>query len=875
MDDKCQFYDNLRKCTKCNLHQTRKQVVIGEGNDINPEILFVGEAPGKMEDFRGRPFIGKAGQTLRLCLKEVGVDLSKVYFTNVLLCRPTLGEANRPPEKSELKACKENFDNIVHRLKPKMIIALGSYPIGVLEKSKRKVVVGNRRGIVKWNVEYNCFVAMTYHPSFVNRKSFDKRVRSTFINDLKYFVKFNPNERNEKSSRENDWMFVDTEDKLNDMCDKLLKSSVVAFDVEATGLNHEIDHIVGISFYTLEGDGYYVPIMDLKINQVEDSEDEYEFVKVGNYDDTVDRIKSLFKFFTQNNTLIVGQNLIYDIKMMWVDLKISVGPHIFDTMIAHHIIEDEGNGTHSLANMTKRYKDIAGYKSKFKEEKSDVASFIIKYGIEEFVKYGISDSMSCIRLYKEFDKKLGKRRWLFEEVMMPIVRTIVRMELRGLSVDCGDYTKELSENLTKEIEEEKEKIFGMLGYSLNLNSPVQVTKAIYLDMGIPPENPTDGGRKKIVTLLIKERNLSISKENAHKYIGLFKEVCEETGVTDWYRYFSSNEETLDRLKEKYGNRVKIVDHLLNFRGANKALSTYVDKIPLMVGLDGRIHPSFHPARTVTGRLSSSDPNVQQIPRDSLVKGIIIPREGNVFFSADYKQLEMFIVAWYSQDPALLEAIRDGIDIHTSATMRFYDILESAVTEDKRYIAKTIGFAILYGGGAGVVSSVLGCSMEEASKLIKRYFSIYRHVKIFMDRCSSITKKNSCLASEFGRIRRLPEILSSDEIESRRASRQAGNFIVQSTANDVVLYHASRVDDQLVRYFRGRKDKYDTRFLGTVNLVHDEILSEIPDKEEDRSECKKIVLNEMVKQVGRINIPLKVSWSWISRWGSKSSLYETE
>ena len=248
MNDICQFYKNLQQCTKCDLHQTRTQVVVGEGNAKDPEILFVGEAPGKMEDFRGRPFIGKAGQTLRIALKEIGVNLSKVYFTNVLLCRPTLGEANRPPEKSELKACKENFDSIVHRLKPKMIIALGPSPIGVLEKSKKKVVVGNRRGIVNWSEEYKCFVAMTYHPSFVNRKSFDKRVRSTFINDLKYFLKFDPNERRKISNKENNWVFVDTVNKINGMCGNLLKSSVVAFDVESTGLNHEIDHIVGIIF---------------------------------------------------------------------------------------------------------------------------------------------------------------------------------------------------------------------------------------------------------------------------------------------------------------------------------------------------------------------------------------------------------------------------------------------------------------------------------------------------------------------------------------------------------------------------------------------------------------------------------------------------
>ena len=590
-----------------------------------------------------------------------------------------------------------------------------------------------------------------------------------------------------------DYQLIDTEDKINDFLRIILTKEIISLDTETTGTDAMSAELVGMSFSYKENQAFYVPV----------SQDREEAQKI------VDKFKPVFE---NVKSIKVGQNIKYDMIVL-ANYGVSIKGQMFDTMIAHYVLQPElHHGMDYLAEVYLKYdtikiEELIGAKGKNQRNMRDLSP-------TDIYKYACEDADVTLKLKNILEKELETNgvKELFEEIEMPLVPVLAYIERNGVRIDT-EALKETSRHFTIRMREIEEEIYKLAGMEFNVSSPKQVGEVLF-------------DRLKIV-------------EKAKK---------TKTGQ------YVTSEEVLESLKGKH----QIVEKILDYRGLKKLLSTYVDALPELINpKTGRIHTSFNQTVTATGRLSSSNPNLQNIPvRDDDGKEIrkaFIPDDGCEFFSADYSQIELRIMAHLSEDDNMIEAFREEQDIHAATAAKIYKINIDEVTREQRSKAKTANFGIIYGISVFGLAERLNVDRKEAKELIDGYFENYPKVKAYMDESIRSARDKGYIETIFKRKRYLPDINSRNAVVRGYAERNAINAPIQGSAADIIKVAMIRIYKRFMD--EGIKSKM-------ILQVHDELNFSV--LREEKEKVQQIVISEM-EAAYKMKVPLLADCGWGQNW----------
>ena len=579
------------------------------------------------------------------------------------------------------------------------------------------------------------------------------------------------------------YILIDTKVKRSNLISQLFVQKSVCFDTETTGLDMFTSDLVGLSFCFVEGEAYYVTLPE---NKTEAKEVLHEFKA----------------FFDNDRIEKIGQNIKFDLLML-LQYGIELKGKLFDTMIAHYLIQPElRHGMDYLAEIylnyrTIHFEDLVGSKGK---NQADIRTVDIK----KLCDYAAEDADVTFRLKQILEKELKENALenLFYEIEMPLMQVLATMEHTGVRID-SEALRQSSVILTDEMLKLEKEIHEIAGYEFNVSSPMQVGEILFDRLKL------DDKAKKT-----------------------------KTGQ------YSTSEDILEKLQSKH----PIIGKILDYRGLKKLLSTYIDALPQLISpVTGKVHTSYNQTVAATGRLSSTNPNLQNIPiRDAQGKEIrkaFIPDADSLFFSADYSQIELRIMAHLSSDANMLEAFNSGHDIHTATAAKIYKISLEEVTSDMRRKAKTANFGIIYGISVFGLSDRLSIPRAEAKELIDGYFVTYPEVKKYMDASIQRAKEMGYVETLLGRKRFLPDINSQNSIVRGFAERNAINAPIQGTAADIIKIAMVRIQKRL--------EQENLQAKMTMQ-VHDELNFTVPKKELEA--LQKAVIEEMENAI-KLQVPL--------------------
>ena len=567
------------------------------------------------------------------------------------------------------------------------------------------------------------------------------------------------------------------DEAINNLVNKLIKEKEICIDTETTGVDANNVQLVGLSFSVKEHEGYYIPVAN-------DSDGK----------DGALYILNLFKpLFEQDNITWIGQNLKYDFLVLkWYGIELK--GKTFDTMLAHYVIEPEGRRSMDLLSAQflgyepVSIETLIGKKGKNQGTMRDVA-------LDQITEYAAEDADITLQLKNCFAPLIEKRAVskVFEEVENPLVRVLVDMEFEGVKVDTN-FLSDYSKVLEKDAKLAEESVFEQAGVRFNLASPKQLGEVLFDILKLDP-----------------------------------KAKKTKTGQ------YATGEDVLSKMAAKH----KIVDDILNFRELTKLKSTYVDAIPALINpKTGRIHTSYAQAVAVTGRLSSTNPNLQNIPirseRGREIRKAFVPRDpSRILVSADYSQIELRIVAAISGDPNMCEAFKQGKDIHTATAAKVYGIDEADVTKEMRYKAKSVNFGIIYGQGAFGLAENLGISRTEAKEIIDNYKKEFPNIQKYMDQQINNAKELGFVETLMGRKRWLRDINSSNFTVRGFAERNAINSPIQGSAADMIKLAMISVHREM------KKKTWESKM---ILQVHDELVFDAVESE--LGELKELILSCM-------------------------------
>ena len=589
------------------------------------------------------------------------------------------------------------------------------------------------------------------------------------------------------------YQLLDTKEKRSEFVQKLLTTKIFALDTETTGTEPMNAELVGFSFSTAKHQGVYIPV----------PENREEAMKI---------VAEFREVLENEKSIKVGQNIKYDL-IMFANYGVEVKGVMFDTMIAHYVLQPELR--HNMDYLSEIYlnyqpipiEDLIGSKGKNQKSMRDLSP-------EEVYKYACEDTDVTLQLKEVLEQELVKNQaeQLFYEIEMPLVPVLVNIERNGVRIDT-DALKASSEHFTAKMLELEKEIWILAEEEFNVSSP-----------------------KKVGEILFEKLKIS---EKAKK---------TKTGQ------YTTSEDVLESLRHKH----PIVEKILDYRGLKKLLSTYIDALPELINpRTGHIHTSFNQTVTATGRLSSSNPNLQNIPiRDDNGKEIrkaFIPEQGCLFFSADYSQIELRIMAHLSGDKNMIDAFNSGHDIHAATAAKIYKVPISEVTSDMRRKAKTANFGIIYGISVFGLAERMNVDRKEAKELIEGYFETYPDVKRYMDNCINEAREDGFVETVFHRKRFLPDINSRNSIVRGYAERNAINAPIQGSAADIIKVAMIRI------YHRLKNEGLQTKM---ILQVHDELNFSVPVHEQ--LFLQSLVIEEM-EQAYKMHVPLQADCGWGKNW----------
>ena len=591
-----------------------------------------------------------------------------------------------------------------------------------------------------------------------------------------------------------DYQLIDTEEKRKEIIQKLLTTEILSIDTETTGTEPMEAELVGMSFSDTENRAYYVPVP-------------------ANRDEALKIVNEFRPLYENENSMKVGQNIKYDMIILQ-NYGVQVKGKLFDTMLAHYVLQPElRHNMDYLAEIYLHYQtihidELIGSRGKNQKSMRDLPP-------EDVYRYACEDADVTLKLKNILEKELKEQsvEHLFYEIEMPLVPVLVNIESNGVRIDT-EALKQSSEHFTLRLQEIEKEIYALAGdETFNISSPKQVGEVLFDKL----------------------------------------KIVEKAKKTKTGQYVTS-EEVLESLRNKH----EIIGKILEYRGLKKLLSTYIDALPQLINpRTGHIHTSFNQAVTATGRLSSSNPNLQNIPiRDEDGKEIrkaFIPDDGCEFFSADYSQIELRIMAHLSQDKNMVDAFLSGYDIHAATAAKIYKVDINDVTADMRRKAKTANFGIIYGISVFGLAERMNVPRQEAKELIDGYFETYPQVKEYMDRSIQVARENGYVETIFHRKRFLPDINSRNAVVRGYAERNAINAPIQGSAADIIKVAMALI------YQRLQSNNLKAKM---ILQVHDELNFSVPEAEKEI--IQKIVIEEMERAYHML-VPLKADFGWGKNW----------
>lgn len=591
---------------------------------------------------------------------------------------------------------------------------------------------------------------------------------------------------------EHNYQLISSGDKLKEILESARAKGVLSLDTETTGVDPMNCDLVGISLCVEPATAYYIPW---------EQADKEELTSILN------------QYLSDDKILKVGQNIKYDILVLGqhgIDIKGA----IFDTMIAHYLIDPETK--HGMDFLSETYlnytpvsiEELIGKKGPKQLKMSDI-------DVEKVKEYAAEDADITLQLYQKLKPELAEKEIesLFSEIEVPLIPVLSKMERSGVAVDV-DFLKEYSKVLAEDILNAQSEIFEMSGTSFNMDSPKQLGEVLFEHMKIPYQ-----GKK------------------------------TKTGQ------YSTNEETLQKL----AGEQPIIDKILDYRELTKLKSTYVDALPNLINpRTGLVHTTFNQTIAATGRLSSTNPNLQNIPiktdRGKEIRKAFVPRgENRLILSADYSQIELRIIASMSEDARMIEAFEKGQDIHAATAANVYNVPLEEVTGTMRRNAKMVNFGIIYGISAFGLGQRLGIGRTEAGGLIDQYFEKYPGVKQYMDDSIQFAKKHGYVKTVYGRKRYLRDINSGNFTVRGFAERNAINAPIQGSAADMIKLAMINIHEKM------KTQKFNSQM---ILQVHDELLFDT--YQEELEDLKKMVEFEM-KNALKLNVPIEIGMGIGSNW----------
>lgn len=586
---------------------------------------------------------------------------------------------------------------------------------------------------------------------------------------------------------------IGTEDKLRSVVEELLGKKQVVIDTETTSLDARRARLVGISLCCDLERAWYIPIGHLNVDGTRLD---------GQLDEQVVR-ELLTPLLLSEGILKIGHNLKYDYTVISKQWSLDMAPPLADTMIAAHLLEISGRSL-KLDDLCRdqgirltSFEEVVG-----QDKREDCFAYVDP---EVACNYSCEDVYGTLSIWQEYRGQLIEKQLdsLFHELEMPLMPILAEMEMCGICIDehlLGDLSAEFSGKLV-DIEN---RIYSVAGQNFNINSPRQLGQILFEELNLPH------GRK------------------------------TKTG-------YSTDVKVLEQLAAKH----ELPALILEYRTLAKLQSTYVEKLATLQDPEtGRIHTSFNQTVTATGRLSSSNPNLQNIPirgeEGNRIRQAFVPAAGQLFVAADYSQIDLRVLAHYSQDKALMDAFRAGDDIHARTAAQIFGVSPLLVTGDMRRVAKSINFGIVYGMSSFGLSSQLGISRKEAQSFIDRYFSLYSGVKQFMEDIVVKAKEDGFVTTLLRRRRAVPEINSSNRIQREFAERTAINTPIQGTAADIIKLAMLKVAGTL----------QEAGVPATLLLqIHDELVFEVPEAQVDAA---KELIRKAMEEAMELDVPLVVN-----------------
>ena len=650
-------------------------------------------------------------------------------------------------------------------------------------------------------VTIKCDVPVDFHLEQLLRQSMDAEALTAKFQDLELYSliqhvsKFSDDIVEFETPDKNYKTFTNTAD-LDAMISVLKKSTLISFDLETTSVNALQADIVGLSFSVKENEGWYIPV--LYPEKLASLFDEFSLTVI------LDKLKPLFE---DAQTHFCGQNLKYD-ALVLSRYDIGLNGIVFDSMIAEHLLHPEKNSYRldylALDYLNYRMKPIQDLIGKGTKQIS-----MVDVPLKDIAFYATEDADVALQVVLKQqgiipDENLSEP---FEHIEMPLLPVLITMEENGVYLDL-DFLKELSGVLAKKLDALIVKIHSMAGHEFNINSPQQLGVVLFDELELKP---------------IRKRSTAV--------------------------------EVLEILK----NHHPLPEHILKYRHLAKLKNTYIDAFPNHVHpKTGRVHTSLNQTIAATGRLSSTNPNFQNIPIRTEIgreirKAFCVQNPDHVMLSADYSQIELRIMADFSQEPALIEAFKNGIDIHTRTAALVFSVDESKVTADQRRTAKVVNFGIMYGAGPFRMSQELGISMAEARDLISTYFGSYPGIRRYMNDTLASAHENGFVKTRLGRRRKMTQLNSGNHNLVKAEERAAINMPIQGTAADLIKIAMINI----------HKKMDDENYTSKMILqIHDELLFEGPPEEMDK--LSKLVVDEMEGAMS-LSVPLKVDWKIGKNW----------
>lgn len=605
-------------------------------------------------------------------------------------------------------------------------------------------------------------------------------------------------EEKSTSTEKKEYLIIKSKNELKEAIEAIQKARVVSVDTETTALSPVDAELVGISLSVRKHAGWYLPIIEKSLfsPDIMDASEALSLIKPVLEDEKI---------------LKIGQNIKYDIIVLR-GAGIELRGIAFDTMIASYLL-NPGERNHNMDDMAKRH---LGYTTITYDElvgKGKKAVSITEVPLERLAEYAIEDADITLRLYNFFRPKIESDeeiKELFGRVEMPLVKVLAKMEWHGVKIDIAHFQKLSEENASLLAKAENE-IFRIAGGPFNINSTKELSDLLFNRLKLKPVKKTKTG-------------------------------------------FSTDISVLEELKGRH----EIIDHLIEYRTLVKLKSTYIDALPKLVSSKtGRIHTSYNQTIVATGRLSSSSPNLQNIPvREEMGRRIregFVPEKGFLFMSADYSQIELRLAAHLSNDERMIRAFRENLDIHRITAASVFGVPIEEVTPDMRRQAKIINFATIYGVSPYGLSQQADISVQQAAEFIKKHFETYPGLERYINETIEFARKNGYVKTLLGRRRPLPEINSDAKFQREGAERVAINTPIQGTSADMIKVAMVKIQKEL-----------DARKLRTrmILQVHDELVFEVYESEKET--IQQIVRHEMEGAIS-LSVPVVVDIGWGKNW----------